>query len=87
MSSNNDSDNARGDSGGQRQEGSSPDGFGYRLPPPREIVDRLHVDLSHGWEVHLWTREFGCSEDDLRRAVKAAGNSARDVKEYLRGRQ
>jgi len=44
----------------------------------------LHVDLEQDWEIHLWTRHFGCTEEDLRRAVKAAGTSAFAVRAWLR---
>lgn len=64
----------------------SPHSGRYRGGIPREIKDYLHVDLRHAWEVQLWTREFDCSEEELRRAVKAVGNSARSVRHYLKGR-
>ena len=71
-------------------EGSDPqpaNGPGYRGGVPREIKDYLHVDLRHAWEVQLWTREFGCTEDELRRAVKVVGNSARSVRHFLKAHQ
>ena len=85
MDPNNDPDDSReGAFGGEEL---TRDGGSFRFAPPREIPDHLHVDLHQEWEVQLWTREFGCSEEELKRAVKAVGNSARDVRGYLRGRQ
>lgn len=44
----------------------------------------LHVDLKQDWEIHLWTRHFGCTEQELRRAVESVGTSAVDVRAWLR---
>lgn len=67
---------------------AEPPSFGRTRAPShaREIKDWLHVDLRHAWEVQLWTREFGCTEEQLRRAVAAVGNSARSVRYYLKER-
>lgn len=50
----------------------------------RALPAGLHVDLDQDWEVQLWTRHFGCSEAELRRAVKAVGNLADEVRAHLR---
>lgn len=57
----------------------------YRVPySSHSLPAGLHVDLDQDWEVQLWTRHFGCSEAELRRAVKAVGNSADEVRAFLR---
>lgn len=63
-----------------------PSGNPYRAQyrQPREMPAGLHVDLDQDWELQLWTRHFGCTEAELHRAVKAVGNSADDVRAYLR---
>lgn len=52
----------------------------------RGPADRSRISLSEDWEVRYWTKEFGVSEDELRRAVQSAGNSASAVREALGGR-
>ena len=48
--------------------------------------DRARINLSEEYEVRDWTRSLGVSEDELRGAVDAVGNSADRVREYLKGR-
>ncbi|MDH6170030.1 hypothetical protein M2282_005200 [Variovorax boronicumulans] len=38
-------------------------------------------------EVRSWTESLKCSETQLRDAVKAVGNSAEAVREYLAGKR
>jgi len=47
--------------------------------------DRDRISLSEDYEVRDWMQTLGVSEDRLREAVKAVGNSAEKVREYLRG--
>ncbi|MBC7975753.1 MAG: DUF3606 domain-containing protein [Myxococcales bacterium] len=58
----------------------------YRLPPdsrrqtetfkgPR---DQNHVNVNEDYEVVYWTREFDCTEAELRQAVKDAGSTHKD---------
>ena len=47
--------------------------------------DHWHVNLEEPWEVGFWTREFGCTEQGLREAVKQAGNRAGDIRAYFDG--
>ena len=49
----------------------------------RQPQDASRINLSEDWEVRYWTRELGCSEDALRRAVAKVGNSAPAVKREL----
>ena len=46
-------------------------------------LDRQLVSLGEDYEIRDWTESFGCTEDELRAAVKAVGNSAEKVREYL----
>ncbi|MGJ7553332.1 DUF3606 domain-containing protein [Variovorax sp. RB3P1] len=45
--------------------------------------DRKLISLEEDYEIRDWTKSFGCTEEQLRDAVKAVGNSADKVKEYL----
>lgn len=45
--------------------------------------DHWRVDLAQNWEVAFWSREFGCNESELRRAVHAVGANAGVVREYF----
>ena len=38
--------------------------------------DRSRVNVNEPWEVRWWTGEFGCTEQQLRDAVREAGVSA-----------
>ena len=46
--------------------------------------DRSLVSLSQRHEIDYWTRKFGCTEQQLRRAVQAVGSSAARVEDWLR---
>lgn len=46
-------------------------------------LDRKLIALTEDYEVRDWTQSLGCSEAELRAAVKAVGNSADKVREYL----
>lgn len=45
--------------------------------------DRSRINLNEAYEVRYWTQRFGISEDQLRLAVKARGNSAEQVAGYF----
>ena len=38
--------------------------------------DRTRINLSQEHEVRYWTKELGCTADELRRAVARAGSSS-----------
>lgn len=40
--------------------------------------DRSRIALDEEWELRYWSKEFGCTPDELREAVKAAGSNAVD---------
>ena len=48
-------------------------------------ADRSRISLSEDYEVRDWTESLGVSEERLREAVGAVGNSADKVREYLKG--
>ena len=45
--------------------------------------DHWRVNLAEPWEITFWTREFGCSEDELKAAVQAVGDTAGAVRAQL----
>lgn len=55
-------------------------------PKNRHQPDRSRVSLSQDYEVRYWSQKFGCTEDELREAVKRAGNSPDAVERALRGK-
>ena len=46
-------------------------------------LDRQLLSLEEDYEVRDWMKSFGCTEEELRAAVKAVGNSADKVREHL----
>ena len=46
--------------------------------------DRKLISLQQDYEVRDWCKSLGCTESELRAAVKAVGNSADKVREFLR---
>jgi len=44
--------------------------------------DRINVNEPH--ELRHWAKKFGCTEDELRDAVKRAGPMADDVQRAIR---
>lgn len=46
--------------------------------------DRNRISLSEDYEVRDWTKSLGVSEEELRAAVDAVGNSADKVRAYLK---
>jgi hypothetical protein len=45
--------------------------------------DRRFISLEQAGEVHDWMTSLGCSEEQLREAVNAVGNSADAVRQYI----
>ena len=46
-------------------------------------LDQKLFSLEEDYEVRDWTKSLGCTPAELREAVKAVGNSAEKVREYL----
>lgn len=55
--------------------------------PSKTGADRRLISLSQDYEVRDWTQSLRCTEDELRRAVAAVGNSADKVREYLQAQR
>jgi hypothetical protein len=58
-----------------------------RLEIPEGDVPRAQdywrINLREDWEITFWTREFGCTEEALREAVRSVGDCAGDVRGRL----
>ena len=55
--------------------------------PNKTGLDRKLIALGEAHEVRSWTQSLGCTEAELRAAVKAVGNSAEAVRQHLAGRK
>jgi hypothetical protein len=51
--------------------------------PRKTALDRKLISLREDYEVRNWMKSLNCTENQLRRAVQAVGNSAEKVREYL----
>ena len=51
--------------------------------PTKTGADRRLIALNQAHEIQSWTQSLGCTEQQLRDAVKAVGNSAEAVRQYL----
>ncbi len=47
--------------------------------------DAKRVNLSQPYEIKYWCWKWDCTEKELRQAVKAVGDSAAKVGQYLTG--
>lgn len=45
--------------------------------------DAARVNVHEDWEVRYWCKAFGCTEEQLRAAVKAVGVSAAAVRKHF----
>lgn len=57
------------------------------MPDDKNLIgspDRDRISLSEDYEVRDWTQSLGVSEDELREAVDAVGNSVDAVRAYLK---
>lgn len=48
--------------------------------------NRKLISLTEEYEVRYWCKSLGTTPDKLKAAVKAVGNSADKVREYLKGK-
>ena len=46
--------------------------------------DRDRISLSEDYEINDWSKKFGVSAEELKRAVKEVGSMAKDVEAYLK---
>jgi hypothetical protein len=49
----------------------------------RGPADRARINVNESWEVRWWCGHFGCTESQLRDAVKAVGVMADKVRRHL----
>ncbi|MDO9406361.1 MAG: DUF3606 domain-containing protein [Polaromonas sp.] len=47
--------------------------------------DRKRINASEGYEVQYWTRQLGCTEQQLQLAIAAVGPQVEQVRAYLQG--
>jgi len=47
------------------------------------MPDYWRIDLSQPWQVRFWTREFEVTEDELREALRQAGDHVGEVRAHL----
>jgi hypothetical protein len=52
---------------------------GYTTMSPEE----WYIDMSDTWLVLWWCRQLGLTKSQLEQAIRAAGNTIADVKQYL----
>lgn len=52
----------------------------------RGASDRDRINIHAEWEVTNLTRHFGCTEEQLKVAVKVGGVTARDVGDFLKSK-
>jgi hypothetical protein len=50
----------------------------------RGAADRSRINLEQDYEVRDWSKTLGVTKEELVAAVKAVGNSADKVREYLK---
>jgi benzoyl-CoA reductase/2-hydroxyglutaryl-CoA dehydratase subunit BcrC/BadD/HgdB len=49
----------------------------------RDYRDRTHIQMGEAYEVQYWTTRFGVTREQLKDAVKKAGNAVKDVQKVL----
>jgi hypothetical protein len=49
-------------------------------------ADRGRIDMDDPREIQWWSKQFGCNEEQLRRAVSEVGDSAAKVEQLLDGK-
>ena len=50
----------------------------------KDVAGRELINLDERWELGLWTRMFGVTEEELRAAIVAVGPDAENVRRYFR---
>jgi hypothetical protein len=55
-----------------------------RISAKRVPIDPARIDIDDSSEVRYWCRKFGCTQSDLRAAVKVLGPSPTEVQKYLK---
>ena len=55
-------------------------------PQQRGGQDRTRIDVSQEYELRDWSKKFGVTPERLQEAVKAVGDQASKVEEFLNSR-
>lgn len=56
------------------------------MPDDKQVTggqDRQRINVNEDYELRDWSRKFGVTPDELKRAVRAVGDEAEKVKEHL----
>jgi hypothetical protein len=52
---------------------------------PRRDEDDARIDADDDQQAQRWAERFGVSAEELKDAVRAVGNDAHEVEDYLKG--
>ena len=55
-------------------------------PKHRGGSDRRRIDIHQDYELRDWSKKFGVTPDELKKAVEAVGDQADEVEQHLKGR-
>ena len=53
---------------------------------PEMTGDKTRIDLNQSYQVAYWKERFGISQEELGKAVRAAGELAKKVEAYLKSK-
>jgi hypothetical protein len=56
----------------------------FTHPKNRDYGDNTRIDLNQSYQVAYWKERFGISQEELGKAVRAAGELAKKVEAYLK---
>ena len=58
----------------------------FTHPKNRDYGDKTRIDLNQSYQVAFWMERFGISQEELGKAVSAAGELAKKVEAYLKSK-
>jgi hypothetical protein len=58
----------------------------FTHPKNRDYGDKTRIDLNQSYQVAYWKERFGISQEELGKAVRAAGKLAKMVEAYLKSK-
>jgi Protein of unknown function (DUF3606) len=58
----------------------------FTHPKNRDYGDKTRIDLNQSYQVAYWKERFGISQEELGKAVSAAGELAKKVEAYLKSK-
>ena len=59
----------------------------FTHPTNRDYGDKTRIDLNQSYQVAYWKERFGISQEELGKAVRAAGELAKKVEAYLKSKE